>query len=96
MPESPRNQAFRLGLALFLRDFKRSFGGFLCPQGLRSSNFLDDVAKLLAPSKFASPQLTKILSALASWAAQVSGSDADGKVKLSEDVPRSIEAKLCV
>lgn len=53
--------------------------------GLRSSAFLDEIAKMLPASRFASPHLTRILATLATWAAAVSGSDADGKPKLSED-----------
>jgi len=54
-------------------------------EGLRSATFLDEIAKMLPASRFTSPHLTRILATLASWAAAVSGSDADGKPKLSED-----------
>jgi len=54
-------------------------------EGIRSSSFLDEIARLLHPSRFASSHLTRIMASLAPWAAAVSGSDADGKIKLSED-----------
>ncbi|CAE7242019.1 unnamed protein product [Symbiodinium sp. CCMP2592] len=54
-------------------------------EGIRSSSFLDEIAKSLHPSRFASSHLTRIMASLAPWAAAVSGSDADGKIKLSED-----------
>ncbi|CAE7194251.1 PAT14 [Symbiodinium natans] len=54
-------------------------------EGIRSSYFLDEIARCLHPSRFTSSHLTRILASLSSWAAAVSGSDADGKIKLSED-----------
>ncbi|CAE7155093.1 SAMS2 [Symbiodinium pilosum] len=54
-------------------------------EGIRSSQFLDEVAKALHPSRFTSSHLTRMMASLATWAAAVSGSDADGKIKLSED-----------
>ncbi|CAK9010076.1 Hypothetical protein (Fragment) [Durusdinium trenchii] len=60
-------------------------GKLQAADGLRSAAFLDEVCKLLPASRFTSPHLTRILAVLANWAAAVSGSDADGKPKLSED-----------
>ncbi|CAE7754319.1 PAT14 [Symbiodinium sp. CCMP2456] len=54
-------------------------------EGIRSSSFLDEIARSLHPSRFASSHLTRIMASLAPWAAAVSGSDAEGKIKLSED-----------